>query len=232
MWSLDEIWEWLNQHRKWSLIGGGVLLGLLGLGWAISLLRSPVMPAVAPTASLAAPLRSGKASGSVGQSAQSRSSAGPAYVDIKGAVRQPGLYHVTASMRIADVLKLAQGLLPEADQQQVNLAEKVTDQQVIYVPRKGEAHGPVVSGPPAGSVTAPTNATRTTSATGTPHAPVNINTADVATFQTIKGIGQKKAEKIIAYRQVHGDFKRIEDLKQVGGFGDKTIAKFKDQLTV
>ncbi|WP_318765945.1 ComEA family DNA-binding protein [Lactiplantibacillus carotarum] len=85
----------------------------------------------------------------------------------------------------------------------------------------------MVSGPPAGSVTAPTSATRTTSATGTPHAPVNINTADVATFQTIKGIGQKKAEKIIAYRQAHGDFKRIEDLKQVGGSATKRLQSLK-----
>jgi len=54
----------------------------------------------------------------------------------------------------------------------------------------------------------------------------------VTAFQSIKGIGQKKAQKIIDYRQQHGPFKSIDDLKNISGFGAKTIAKFKDQLTV
>nr|WP_262336213.1 helix-hairpin-helix domain-containing protein [Lactiplantibacillus plantarum] len=51
-------------------------------------------------------------------------------------------------------------------------------------------------------------------------------------MQTLSGIGQKKAEKIIDYRQQHGNFKTIDDLKNVSDFGEKTVAKYKDQLTV
>jgi len=61
---------------------------------------------------------------------------------------------------------------------------------------------------------------------------INLNTADVAALQKLAGVGQKKAEKIIAFRNEHGGFKSVAELKKVGGFGDKTLAKFQDQLTV
>ena len=152
----------------------------------------------------------------------------PGYVDIKGAVNKPGLYQVTASMRVADVIQLAQGMQPQADARQINLAAKVTDQQVIYVPAKGE-QAPAVA-PPVVQSTGPTGGTPTSDHAATDK--VNLNTADVAALQTLSGIGQKKAEKIIDYRQQHGNFKTIDDLKNVSGFGEKTVAKYKDQLTV
>lgn len=160
-------------------------------------------------------------------------SSAPGFVDVKGAVNKPGLYQVTSSMRVADVIQLAQGMQPQADQQQVNLAAKVTDQQVVYVPAKGEQL-------PAIATAAPSPAPATTTAAGGSPASggvgssekVNLNTADVAAFQKLSGVGQKKAEKIIAYRQQHGNFKSVDDLKNVSGFGEKTVAKYKDQLTV
>ncbi|AVK64772.1 competence protein ComEA [Lactobacillus sp. CBA3606] len=169
------------------------------------------------------------------------SSAGPLYVDVKGAVNQPGLYQVQATTRIADVIALAKGLQPQADQTQLNLAAKVTDQQVVYVPVKGESVPPTAkqpAGPGAGSAangssdshattTMPSQSTASTSA-GT----INLNTADVSALQQLAGVGQKKAERIIAYRDTHGGFKSVDDLKQVSGIGDKTLAKFRDQLTV
>lgn len=136
-------------------------------------------------------------------------------------------------MRVADVIQLAQGMQPQADQQQVNLAAKVTDQQVVYVPARGEQLPAIATATPS-----PTPAT-TTAGGGSPASTsagssekVNLNTADVAAFQKLSGVGQKKAEKIIAYRQQHGNFKSVDDLKNVSGFGEKTVAKYKDQLTV
>lgn len=107
---------------------------------------------------------------------------------------------MTASMRVADVIQLAQGMQPQADVRQVNLAAKVTDQQVIYVPVKGE-QAPVVA-PPVGPSTAPTGGTPTSDHAATDK--VNLNTADVAALQKLSGIGQKKAEKssIIASNMV------------------------------
>lgn len=61
---------------------------------------------------------------------------------------------------------------------------------------------------------------------------MNINTGDLQELQKLNGIGEKKAQQIIAYRQKNGQFKSIEDLKQVSGIGDKIFAAVKDQLEV
>lgn len=235
---VNEIFSWVKAHRLVTVIIGG--LGCLSFGGVIlvALLHPPVATPPMPDAALGSQaVRQQTSSGSSKGSAKAvaKANSGPLYVDVKGAVKQPGLYQVRTDMRVADALTLAQGMLPQADQVQVNLAAKVTDQQVIYVPVKGEKP-PTMPVPPT---TAPTHAgTLTTSQTGTNAKPsdtkavVNLNTADVATLQKLSGVGQKKAEKIIAYREQHGGFKSVADLKKVGGFGDKTLAKFKDQLTV
>lgn len=61
---------------------------------------------------------------------------------------------------------------------------------------------------------------------------INLNTATAADLQKLNGIGEKKAEQIIAYRQEKGSFKSIDELKEVSGIGDKTFAAIKDQLTI
>jgi len=204
----------------------------------VALLHPPVATPPMPDAALGSQaVRQQTSSGSSKGSAKAvaKANSGPLYVDVKGAVKQPGLYQVRTDMRVADALTLAQGMLPQADQAQVNLAAKVTDQQVIYVPVKGEKP-PTMPAPPAtpstNSGTIKTNQNGVAAKASGTKAVVNLNTADVATLQKLSGVGQKKAEKIIAYREQHGGFKSVADLKKVGGFGDKTLAKFKDQLTV
>ncbi len=61
---------------------------------------------------------------------------------------------------------------------------------------------------------------------------VNINTATAEELSTLEGIGEKKAESIIEYRDNHGHFTKVEDLKNVKGIGDKIFEKIKDQITV
>lgn len=63
-------------------------------------------------------------------------------------------------------------------------------------------------------------------------AAVNLNTATQAELETVKGVGPKKAEAIISYREKNGSFKAVDDLKNVNGFGDKTVAKMRSELTV
>jgi len=60
---------------------------------------------------------------------------------------------------------------------------------------------------------------------------VNLNTATVADLQQLTGIGEKKAQKIVAFRTEHGAFKTVNDLTQVPEFGEKTVANLQDQLT-
>ncbi|WP_047999980.1 helix-hairpin-helix domain-containing protein [Lactiplantibacillus herbarum] len=224
------VWQLIRKQWRLVALAGGVII-ILGGGWIISHVSAPQTPAPA----IALSSTSQKQSHQTAASGRSRSSSGPVYVDVKGAVKRPGLYRVSASMRVADVINMAQGMQVQADEQQVNLAAKVADQQVIYVPAKGESH---VSTPaqsvPAAS-TAPTGvASSSTSgaSSATSNEPINLNQADVATLQHLSGVGQKKAEKIVAYRQQHGDFKSVDELKKVPGFGDKTVAKYKDRLVV
>ncbi|MEN2320317.1 helix-hairpin-helix domain-containing protein [Lentilactobacillus parabuchneri] len=61
---------------------------------------------------------------------------------------------------------------------------------------------------------------------------INLNTADKTKLQELSGIGDKKADQIIAYRQAHGQFKNIEELKEVPGFGEKTFANLKSSICV
>ncbi|GAD17464.1 ComEA family DNA-binding protein [Lentilactobacillus otakiensis] len=161
------------------------------------------------------------------------------YVDVKGAVKNPGVYQVSANMRVVDAIDLAGGYNRSADKKKINLAQKLTDQQVIYVPIRGEKGTPVTSTVAASPTPAETTpdasadsaAPAADGATGTPQQ-INLNTADKTKLQELTGIGDKKADQIIAYRQAHGQFKNIEELKDVPGFGDKTFANLKSSICV
>ena len=116
------------------------------------------------------------------------------FVDIKGAVKNPGVYQMKAGDRVKDAIDAAGGLTAEADSQKVNLAQRVEDQMVIVVPKVGEEAEAI----PAGA----------TSKEASKEGKVNINTATVEELKTLKGVGEKKAEAIIEYRKKNGSFKR------------------------
>ncbi|MGK0550555.1 helix-hairpin-helix domain-containing protein [Enterococcus faecalis] len=142
------------------------------------------------------------------------------YVDLKGAVNIPGMYQVTEAMRVWDVIALAGGVTETADTTQVNYSQKVTDQMIIYVPQQGEQ----------GSVN---QATMTSSSDQSQsQQPINLNTATESELQTISGIGLKKAQEIIRYREENGPFKAVSDLQNVAGIGEKTVERLKEFLTV
>ena len=134
-------------------------------------------------------------------------------VDVKGAVVTPGVYEVSANGRVKDVIQKAGGFLEEADQAQLNLAGKVIDEMMIYVPIKGET---TVA---AGGVTAESGL-------------ISINKADLIELQELPGIGPAKAEAIIQYREENGPFSASEDLQNISGIGEKTFEKLKDLITV
>lgn len=136
-------------------------------------------------------------------------------IDIKGAVKQPGVYDVSQQPRLQAAVAKAGGLTDQAEIQTINLAQKLTDGQMVYIPTKGER----LSEP-------------TTASSQAQKDKVNLNTATVAELQTLEGIGEKKAEQIIAYREANGGFKQISDLKAVSGIGEKRFETLKDSLTV
>ncbi|MBO4107440.1 helix-hairpin-helix domain-containing protein [Streptococcus suis] len=142
-------------------------------------------------------------------------------VDVKGAVEKPGLYTLEAGARVNDAVEAAGGLTSQADPKSVNLAQKLSDEAVVYVASKEENI----------SVVASTTASSAISQKGN-ESKVNLNTATEADLQTISGIGAKRAADIIAYREANGGFQSVDDLNNVSGIGDKTMESIRPYVTV
>lgn len=149
-------------------------------------------------------------------------------VYVTGAVESPGLYTLKGEERIGDAVEAAGGLLPEAATAVVNLAQQVTDGMQVHIPRTDEVQH---NEPSAGVAGVPANTGAEAGGTGS-LAPVNINTADSASLQTLDGIGPATAQKILDYRSAHGAFQSKEELKNVSGIGDKKYAAIEARITV
>ena len=146
-------------------------------------------------------------------------------VDVKGAVANPGVYTLKASARVTDAIKAAGGMTEDADAKSVNLAASLSDEEVVYVATKDENLS-VLGQSGTGQVS--DKGGQTSAKDGK----INLNTATSEELQTISGIGAKRAEDIIAYRESHGGFQSIDDLKNVSGIGEKTLDKIRESLYV
>ena len=140
-------------------------------------------------------------------------------VDVKGAVKSPGIYDLPVGSRVHDAVQKAGGLKEEADSKSLNLAQKVSDEALVYVPTKGEE---------AASQQAASGTTPSTSK----EKKVNLNKASLEELKQVKGLGGKRAQDIIDHREANGKFKSVDELKKVSGIGAKTIEKLKDYVTV
>ncbi len=152
-------------------------------------------------------------------------------VDIKGAVKKPGVYRLNINSIINDVINEAGGLLKTATTDDINLSKAIYNEMVIYVSTKSELKEKQNStnsiSPSNNNSTTVTNNTDTCISTK-----VNINTASIEELTNINGIGEAKAQKIVEYRQVNGSFKSVEDIKNVSGIGDAFYDKIKDYITI
>jgi competence protein ComEA len=128
-------------------------------------------------------------------------------VDVAGAVRRPGLYHLAAGTRIADAVAAAGGATAKADITLVNLAAPLADGEQVLVP----LHGAAAAGGSAPSSTAP----------------LDLNTASAEQLDALPGVGPATAQKIIDYRQAHGPFRSIDELEGVPGIGPSKLAQLK-----
>lgn len=154
------------------------------------------------------------------------------YVDIKGAIKVPQVVPVTPGMRVHDVVEMAGGVTGEADQSQVNLAQLVTDQMVIYVPKVGEEVSSSTEALVADSKVTESAVSESSGDATSDGDLVNINTADTTMLQTLSGIGEKRAADIINYRETNGLFETVDDLDQVSGIGEKTMEKLRPLIRV
>lgn len=137
------------------------------------------------------------------------------YVHVCGRVKNPGLVELDVESRVIDAVNKAGGLYDDADIDNINLAKKVSDEERVYIPAIGE-----IVESSEGSISTENNNSK-----------ININTADKSLLQTLPGVGEKTAEKIIKYRETNS-FKEIDDLKSVSGIGDKKFDELKDYITV
>ncbi|WP_245799257.1 ComEA family DNA-binding protein [Virgibacillus siamensis] len=140
--------------------------------------------------------------------------ASTAVVDVKGAVKKPGVYEVRIDSRVNDVISLAGGFTKGADQSVVNLAQKVQDEMIIVVPKTGAQNTAAVQ-----TVTGNTDKIR-------------INFASEEEMETLNGIGPSKAAAIIQYRDEFGPFKTVEDLLEVPGIGEKTLENLRESIQI
>ena len=138
------------------------------------------------------------------------------FVDVKGAVKHPGVFETTKDKRVKDLIEEAGGLLDDADTSTLNLSQKVKDQMVIYVLKHGEKPKQISD-------------VGISSSNGDV---ININTANKEQLMKISGVGKTKAEAIISYREKNGDFKKKEDITKVRGIGKATFEKIKDKIEV
>ena len=151
------------------------------------------------------------------------------YVDVTGAVKAPGVYTLPAGSRVFEAIALAGGAREDASLENLNQAGILQDGQQIRVYTEEEAAQMAQQGSLPSLPGAETAAGQKESQEASK---VNINTAGKEELMTLTGIGETRAEAILAYRQETGGFQAPEDLMQVEGIKEKTFEKLKDQITV
>lgn len=171
------------------------------------------------------------------------------YVDIKGAIKNPGVYKVDEDTIVNEVIEKAGGLLENADTSIINLARRVEDGDLIIIYTEEEvANSNILEKETVIKVVdnecvcpnIQNDGCINDEITGNigsdndieENKIININTATLDELMTITGIGEAKANAIIEYRKEHGKFNTIEDIMNVSGIGESLFAKIKNYITV
>lgn len=173
----------------------------------------------------------GSAQNAEAAAAAETSEAVSCYVHICGEVAAPGVYEMEEGSRVFQVVERAGGFTEQAASQYLNMAQTVSDGMKIVVPALEALGEEEQYGSSLGvSVTEGTGLSGSGTAGAT--AKVNLNTASKEELMTLKGIGEAKADDIIAYRESHGGFQKIEDIMKISGIKNAAFEKIKDDITV
>lgn len=154
------------------------------------------------------------------------------YVYVCGAVNAPGVYELPEGSRVYEAIAMAGGMTGEADGRSLNQAAEVSDGQQITVYTREEAAEFQKNGSGDGTAGQAAGSGGNLSAGVPEKAKVNINTAGREELMTLHGIGAARADAILAYREQHGAFSRIEDIMNVEGIKEKAFAKIRDDIVV
>ena len=192
----------MTADRSRTQIAAWIAAGIVLLVVAWKLLAVPGDGAAGAPVSVSGPAQ-----------ARSAPSGRAVYVHVAGRVARPGLYRLPPGSRIATAIDRAGGPARGAELSAVNLAMRVQDGQQVLVPRRG-------STPAAGAAGGHAEG----------GAPLSLGTATVEQLDQLDGIGPTLAKRIVEYREQHGGFRSLDELKQVEGIGDKRFAALKDSL--
>lgn len=195
--------EWVGSHRA---VLGAAILGAVAIGVAAFLIRRPedarIVVQQPITVAAARPAASPQVPALI-------------VVHLSGEVIAPGVYRLPVGARVDDALRAAGGATSDGDIHRLNLAARLADGQQIVVPRRPI---PPLPGSPVLAVAVPGR--------------VNLNTATVAELDRLPGVGPVTAQRIVAYREQHGAFSRIEQLREAKLVNASTFEKIKDLVTV
>jgi competence protein ComEA len=194
----------LSALSRAELIGVAALVAATLAGAGLWYLRS--LPRPVQVGSVAAPHSAG--------SGATPTEAAAILVDVAGWVRHPGVYEFHEGDRVIDAIEAAGGARSGAALDSLNLAAPLTDGTQVLVPRNG----------PGGS----SEPGSTSGGTGK----ININTASATELEALPGIGEVIAQRIVDYRAANGPFTSVDQLEDVSGIGEATMAEIRDLVTV
>lgn len=149
-------------------------------------------------------------------------------VYVTGHVVHPGVVYLDEGSRVADAIEACGGMTDDASAESLNLARIVVDGERIQVQSVAEMETASQTVASSGSSAPVASGPSSQVASGK----VNINTADSSQLQTLSGVGESKAKKIIDYREANGPFKSIEDLANVSGIGEKTVENLREYICI
>lgn len=200
----------------------GVAASVLLVWWLLSgrpESSDPVAPLAFASTDAPAGARGTPAAGS------SAAPSGDLVIDVVGKVRRPGIVTVPRGSRVYEAIAAAGGVKGRVDTTSLNLARELTDgEQILVGLEPVDASGAAAGG----AQTAPSSG----SATGTTGAKVNLNTATLEQLDTLPGVGPVTAQAILAWRDDNGRFTSVDDLLDVKGIGDATLAELRDLVVV
>lgn len=153
-------------------------------------------------------------------------------VHVSGAVRNEGIVELKEKSRIADAIEMVGGVTEDAYMKDVNLATILEDGMKIYIPTKEEVEKQRENKNDSVSKDTNLDIYNNSSNTRKKNNKVNINTASKEELDTLPGIGESTANKIISYREEKGNFKSIEEIKEVSGIGDSKYEQIKNLIEI
>lgn len=157
-------------------------------------------------------------------------------VDIKGFIKNPGVYELSSESRVLDVINAAGGLLENANTEYLNLSRKLTDEMVIIIysndeiNQLDEENSKLENNANIDKDNIVNNISSSDSTETNSENVISLNTGTISELMTLKGIGESKAKLIIEYREINGGFKSIEELKNIKGIGESTYSKIKEYI--